>query len=81
MDLTKSSLTGHNAQGVPISSFNQNAIKHKTTLLTLAAELGNVSKACKLIGFSRNTFYRYQKAVVGTFKCAYILQADTKVIA
>ena len=46
-----------------MSSFNQNAIKHKTTLLNLAAELGNVSKACKLMGFSRDTFYRYQKAV------------------
>ena len=46
-----------------MSSFNQNAIKHKTNLLNLAAEHGNVSKACKLMGFSRDTFYRYQKAV------------------
>ena len=46
-----------------MSSFNQNAIKHKTTLLNLASELRNVSKACKLMGFSRDTFYRYQKAV------------------
>ena len=46
-----------------MSSFNQNTIKHKTTLLNLAAELGNVSKACKLMGFSRDTFYRYRKAV------------------
>ena len=43
-------------------SFNQNAIKHKLGLLNLAAELGNVSKACKIMGFSRDTFYRYQKA-------------------
>ena len=46
-----------------MSSFNQNAIKHKTSLLNLAAELGNVSRACKIMGFSRDTFYRYQKAV------------------
>ena len=46
-----------------MSSFNQNAIKHMTTLLNPAAELGNVSKACKLMDFSRDTFYRYQKAV------------------
>lgn len=46
-----------------MTSFNQNAINHKTTLLNLAAELGNVSKACKLMSFSWDTFYRYQKAV------------------
>ena len=45
-----------------MQSFNQNAIKHKLGLLNLAAELGNVSKACKMMGFSRDTFYRYQKA-------------------
>ena len=38
-------------------------IKHKIGLLNLAEELGNVSKACRLMGFSRDTFYRYQKAV------------------
>jgi len=35
-------------------------IKHKVGLLNLAAELGNVSRACKVMGFSRDTFYRYQ---------------------
>jgi len=45
-----------------MESFNQNVIKHKTGLLNLAAELGNVSKACKIMGFSRDTFYRYQTA-------------------
>lgn len=34
-------------------------IKHKTGLLNLAEELGNVSKACKVMGVSRDTFYRY----------------------
>lgn len=38
-------------------------IKNKVGLLNLAQELGNVSKACKLMGFSRETFYRYQNAV------------------
>ena len=38
-------------------------IKNKTGLLNLAQELGNISKACKIMGFSRDTFYRYQKAV------------------
>ena len=45
-----------------MESFNQNVIKHKTGLLNLAAELGNISKACKIMGFSRDTFYRYQTA-------------------
>lgn len=46
-----------------MQSFNQNVIKHKLGLLNLAAELGNVSKACKVMGLSRDTFYRYQTAV------------------
>jgi ACT domain-containing protein len=45
-----------------MTNFNQNIIKHKLGLLNLAEELGNVSKACKLMGFSRDTFYRYQAA-------------------
>ena len=44
-------------------SVPQNVIKHKVGLLNLAAELGNVSRACKVMGFSRDTFYRYQSAV------------------
>jgi transposase InsO family protein len=38
-------------------------IKHKVGLLNLAEELGNVSKACKVMGLSRDTFYRYKAAV------------------
>lgn len=38
-------------------------IKHKTGLLNLAEELGNVSKACQVMGYSRDTFYRYKGAV------------------
>ncbi len=45
-----------------MSTVNQSAIKHKIGLLNLAQELGNVSKACKMMGFSRDTFYRYQNA-------------------
>ncbi len=44
-------------------SVHQNIIKHKVGLLNLATELGNVSRACKVMGFSRDTFYRYQTAV------------------
>ena len=38
-------------------------IKHKVGLLNLADELGNVSKACQVMGMSRDTFYRYKSAV------------------
>ena len=42
---------------------NNPIIKHKVGLLNLAQELGNVSKACKVMGVSRDTFYRYQELV------------------
>lgn len=42
---------------------NERIIKNKVGLLNLAEELGNISKACKVMGFSRETFYRYQRAV------------------
>ncbi|RAW91729.1 IS481 family transposase [Photorhabdus laumondii] len=38
-------------------------IKHKAGLLNLAEELGNISRACKVMGVSRDTFYRYQELV------------------
>jgi len=40
-----------------------NVIRHKIGLLNLAEELDNVSKACKIMGVSRDTFYRYKDAV------------------
>lgn len=41
----------------------QKLIKNKMGLLNLAEELGNVSRACKIMGFSRDTFYRYKELV------------------
>jgi len=41
---------------------NQPIVKHKLGLLNLAEELGNVSQACKIMGVSRGTFYRYLEA-------------------
>ena len=38
-------------------------IKSKLGLLFLAEELGNVSLACKYLGYSRDTFYRYKELV------------------
>ncbi len=42
---------------------NDKIIGNKVGLLTLAEELGNVSRACKIMGFSRDTFYRYKQLV------------------
>lgn len=42
---------------------NNPIIKHKVGLLNLASELQNVSKACKIMGVSRDTFCRYQELV------------------
>ncbi len=42
---------------------NQMIIKHKLGLLNLAEELGNVSKACKVMGLLGDTCYRYKAAI------------------
>ena len=42
---------------------NNQIIKHKVGLLNLAEELQNVSRACKVMGVSRDTFYRYHELV------------------
>lgn len=38
---------------------NNPIIKHKAGLLNLAEELNNVSRACKIMDVSSDTFYRY----------------------
>jgi hypothetical protein len=35
-------------------------IRAKVGLLELAKQLGNVSQACKIMGYSRDSFYRFQ---------------------
>jgi transposase InsO family protein len=39
----------------------EKVIKPKLGVLDLAKHLGNVSQACKTMGYSRDTFYRYKK--------------------
>jgi transposase InsO family protein len=39
----------------------QKIIKNKVGLLELARQLGNVSSACKILGYSRDSFYRYKQ--------------------
>ncbi len=38
----------------------QKVIKAKVGLLELANQLGNVSQACKILGYSRDSFYRFK---------------------
>lgn len=39
----------------------EKVIRHKISLLELAKELNNVSKACKMIGYSRQQFYEIKR--------------------
>ncbi len=39
----------------------QKIIKNKLGLLKLAQTLGSVSDACKVLGFSRDSFYRFKE--------------------
>jgi transposase len=39
----------------------QRIIRAKVGLLELAKQLGNVSQACKMMGYSRDSFYRFKK--------------------
>lgn len=43
-----------------MSSVSEKIIKPKLGLLELAKQLGNVSQACKVMGYSRDTFYRFK---------------------
>jgi|GEM_PF-2541582 len=45
-----------------MSLSNQSIIKHKMGLLNLAEELHNVSQAYRVMGVSRDTFYRAKEA-------------------
>src|SRR5271169_1028397 len=40
---------------------NQKIIKNKVGLLALAQTLGSVSEACKIFGYSRDSFYRFKE--------------------
>ena len=39
----------------------QKIIKNKLGVLELAKQLGNVSRACKVMGYSRDSFYRFKQ--------------------
>ena len=39
----------------------EKVIKTKVGLLELSKQLGNVSKACRVMGYSRDSFYRFKE--------------------
>ncbi len=47
-------------RNVIMNNVAQKIIKPKLGVLELAKQLGNVSQACKTMGYSRDTFYRYK---------------------
>ena len=40
---------------------DQKIIRDKVGVLELAKQLGNVSQACKMMGYSRDSFYRFKE--------------------
>ena len=40
---------------------SEKVIKNKLGLLELSQQLGNVSRACKIMGYSRESFYRFKE--------------------
>ena len=43
---------------------DQKVIRAKAGLLELARQLGNVSQACKMMGYSRDSFHRFKSYTV-----------------
>lgn len=44
-----------------MTSINEKILKPKLGLLELAKQLGSVSQACKVMGYSRDSFYRFKE--------------------
>lgn len=43
-----------------MNNYEQKVIKPKLGLIELSKQLGNVSQACKIMGYSRDSFYRFK---------------------
>src|SRR6516164_3930486 len=49
------------SSGQDVMTKDQKVIRAKVGLLELARQLGNVSQACKMMGYSRDSFYRFKE--------------------
>jgi hypothetical protein len=64
-------------------TLNQKIIKPKLGLLELAKSLGNVSAACKTIGYSRDSYYRFKgigRVYGQTYIDSYFRVAEAKLV-
>ena len=48
-------------QDKDVMTKDQKVIRAKVGLLELAKQLGNISQACKMVGYSRDSFYRFKE--------------------
>lgn len=48
-------------QETPSMTKDHKIIRARLGLLALAKQLGNVSQACKMLGYSRDSFYRFKE--------------------
>src|SRR6516165_1001539 len=49
------------SSGQDVMTKDQKVIRAKVGLLELAKQLGNISQACKMMGYSRDSFYRFKE--------------------
>ena len=52
---------GSSKEDRPTITAERKVIRAKVGLLELAKQLGNVSQACKILGYSRDSFYRFKE--------------------
>ena len=50
-----------------MTSIQEKIIKLKRGLLNLAKQLGSVSQACNVMGYWRNSFYRFSQSAINSF--------------